>query len=83
MKATWKKKLQNKFKNLHRPDRARTAGVLFDTPVAKKLKIMSDDPTPSEMDAYERHKAKMKQLYQSNKWSSSGLSSLLNETCGM
>ena len=78
------KKIQNKFKNLHRPERARTSGVFFDNPSAKKLKLMSsNDPTPSEIDAYEKHKAKMRELYKNKKWSSSSLSSLLNETYGM
>ena len=78
------KKTSNKFKNLHRPERARTSGVLFDNPSAKKFKLMSsNDPTPSEIDAYEKHKAKMRELYKNKKWSSSSLSSLLNETYGM
>ena len=45
--------------------------------------MSSDDSTPSEIDAYEKHKAKMRELYKKKKWSSSSLSSLLNETYGM
>ena len=68
---------------MHRSERAKTCGiVLNDTPVAKRLKMV-DEPTASETDAYERHKTKMKQLYQSNKWSCDSFSSLLDETHGI
>ena len=68
---------------MHRSERAKTCGiVLNDTPVAKRLKMVDSEPTASETDAYERHKTKMKQIYQSNKWSCDSLSSLLDETHG-
>ena len=59
----------NKFKNLHRPARARTSGVaLDDTPFPKRAKLFDDSgisapPSSSALEEYERHKKKLKEVY--------------------
>ena len=46
-----------KFKNLRRPERAERAGVSTpDIPPLKKRKVDLTEPSPSDMDEYERHR---------------------------
>jgi hypothetical protein len=85
--ASWKKKLQNKFKNLNRPERRRQLGFINETDEThqptKKIKLVDDVSamtTPSQEEEYQRNKLKLKQLYDSNKWSLTGMKSLMSET---
>jgi hypothetical protein len=87
--ASWKKKLQNKFKNLNRPERRRQLGFINETDEThqptKKIKLVDDVSamtTPSQEEEYQRNKLKLKQLYDSNKWSLTGMKSLMSETFG-
>ena len=83
-KASWKRKLQNKFKNLHCPDRIKSSGL---EPPLKKLKNDStSDSIPlnaSALAEYTKHKTKLKQIYESKKGVISGMCDLLSETFGM
>ncbi len=78
----------NKFKNLHRPARARTSGIALDDNASstKRVKLSDADntpPTSSALQEYQRHKKKLKDLYCSKKWIYSSLCSLMDETYGM
>ena len=53
--------LQNKFKNLHRPNRANLAGIKLEPP-SKKLKVELDASQESHIDEYTRHTEKLKSL---------------------
>ena len=78
IQASWKTKLQNKFKNLNRKTNI--------IQPSKKRKIIENDLTPtctsSQLDEYNRHKAKMKNIYDSNKWVFSSICTMLSETYG-
>ena len=59
-KASWKRKLQNKFKNLHRPNRAKNAGIDLETPTLKRFKLGSEKVSTtlstSQLEEYSKHK---------------------------
>ena len=90
-KISWKKKLMNKFMNLHRPARARTSGIaLDDTPFPKRAKTSTDSGVSappslslSFLEEYEHHKKRHKEVYLTKKWILSNLCSLMNDTYGI
>ena len=86
-KASWKRKLQNKFKNLHRPNRAKNAGIDLETPTLKKFKLGSEKVSTtlstSQLEEYSKHKKKIQQAFESSNWVYSGMCSLMTETFGM
>lgn len=79
-KASWKRKLQNKFKNLHRTDRFKTAGLTPEPP--QKRAKMDNDTSQSTIAEYKRHASKLKEIYKSKKGVLSGMRDLLSETYG-
>ena len=78
-KALWKRKLQNKFKNLNRPERGKSLGLIDESPPTKKPKLIDDflPPTHSQQEEYSRNKLKLKQLYESEKWILTSIQSLV------
>lgn len=78
---SWARKLTDKFKNLHRSDRAEKAGIKLQ-PI-KRAKVDEVDemfPTSTDLEVYDRHNTKMHTDYLSGKWSVSSISSLMEET---
>lgn len=73
--------MQNKFKNLRRPQRAAAVGLDIENP-RKKFKQVELEASSSSLDEYERHKNSLKKLYESNKWVLPAVVSLLSETYG-
>ena len=88
LQDSWKTKLQNKFKNLHRPERARTAGIVLEeggsSPKKTEIIWFSEvKVTNSDMDEYQRNIKTLKMSYESKKWTLNGLKSLMTETSGI
>lgn len=76
-------KLQNKFKNLHRPERALKCGVDLDEPMCKKFKSAEpEDISSSKLDEYKRHKKTLQNMFLSNKWVLSTVCDLVTQTFG-
>ena len=79
--------MQNKFKNLHRPERAAAVDiVLSNGPQTKFAKTdgnseqSSGKGTSLNMDEYERHLSTLKSIFVSKKWTTRGVQTLLQET---
>ena len=85
LKISWKKKLMNKFKNLHRTARARTSGIALNDASSTKRAKLSDDAgnTPPTSSAIQEYQHRKKNLYCSKKWIYSSLCSLMDEMYGM
>ena len=87
LQDSWKKKLMNKFKNLHRPERAFASGISLSAGTSSKCpKILEYDhpstnsaPSSSEMDEYNRNIKALK-TYESKKWTITGMKSLVTVT---
>ena len=75
--------LRTKFKNLRRPSRASSSGIVVEPP-QKKLKTTSithvAKSSESDIAEYTRHVEYLRQTYESKKWSLSGMKILLEET---
>lgn len=72
------KKLKQKFKNLHRHERAEKAGIIL--PIKRTSEELSSVVDQSDSDVYDRHNTKMLSEYLSGKWSYNSFSTLMEET---
>ena len=82
LKDSWCKKLREKFKNLHRNDRAQKAGIVLPTKKSKidieEAELASESGT--DMDVYKRNDMKLRNDFLSGKWSFNSLSILIEDT---